>query len=180
MVARSEWLNSSVFTVILPRILCCLEICIDWLAADWLQHTYMQTLDNAHNSQAQGLNVRRGRSIGGKRTVDINDEQTDGFLNEIWISWNCWEIGWVAVTSSKQMVRCSRKHVLASYRRPKAWNSYAGYQCPVEISDECKRTSISRARFKCVGALGRIIIRGPYPPSNATIYMHIWIRRMNL
>ena len=30
-----------------------------------------------------------------------------------------------------------------------------------------------RARFKCVEALGRIIIRGPYPPSNAVIYMHL-------
>ena len=29
-----------------------------------------------------------------------------------------------------------------------------------------------RARFKRVEALGRIIIRGPYPPSNAIIYMH--------
>ena len=41
------------------------------------------TLDNAHNSQAQGLNLMRRRSLGGKRTVDINDEQTDGFLDEI-------------------------------------------------------------------------------------------------
>jgi len=30
-----------------------------------------------------------------------------------------------------------------------------------------------RAGFKCVKALGRIIIRGPYPSSNAIIYMHI-------
>ena len=30
-----------------------------------------------------------------------------------------------------------------------------------------------RAGFKCVEALGRIIIRGPYPPSNAIIYMHL-------
>ena len=30
-------------------------------------------------SKAQGLNPRRGRSLGGKRTVDVNDEQTDGF-----------------------------------------------------------------------------------------------------
>jgi len=59
-------------------------------------HTYIQTLDNAHNSQAQGLNLRRGRSLAGKRTVDINDEQTYGFLNEIRMSWNCWEIGWIA------------------------------------------------------------------------------------
>jgi len=46
-------------------------------------HTHIQPLDNAHNSQAQGLNLRRGRSLGGKRTVHINDEQTDGFLDEI-------------------------------------------------------------------------------------------------
>ena len=45
-------------------------------------HTYMQTLDNAHNSQAQGLNPRRVRSLGGKRTVDINNEQTDVFLKK--------------------------------------------------------------------------------------------------
>ena len=31
----------------------------------------------------------------------------------------------------------------------------------------------TRARFKCVEALGRIIIRGPYTPSNAIIYMHL-------
>ena len=32
---------------------------------------------------------------------------------------------------------------------------------------------VSGAGFKCVEALGRIIIRGPYPPSNAIIYMHL-------
>jgi len=42
----------------------------------------MQTLDNAHNSQAQGLNPRRVRSLGGKRTVDINNEQTDVFFKK--------------------------------------------------------------------------------------------------
>ena len=73
-------------------------------------HTYIQTLDSAHNSQAQGLNLRRRRSLGGKRTVDINDEQTNGFLDEIRMSWNCWEIGWIAVTCSKQTVRSSWKH----------------------------------------------------------------------
>ena len=46
-------------------------------------HTYIGTLDNVHNSQAQGLNLRRVWSLGGKMTVDINDEQTDGFLDEI-------------------------------------------------------------------------------------------------
>jgi len=30
----------------------------------------------------------------------------------------------------------------------------------------------SRTGLKCVEAVGRIIIRGPYPPSNAIIYMH--------
>ena len=46
-------------------------------------HTYIRTLDNAHNSQVQqSLNLRRRRALGGKRTVDINDEQTDGFLDE--------------------------------------------------------------------------------------------------
>jgi len=34
-------------------------------------------------------------------------------------------------------------------------------------------THAHRAGFKCVEALGRIIIRGPYPPSNAIIYMHL-------
>jgi len=37
----------------------------------------------ARNSQAQCLNLRRGQSLVGKTTVDINDEQTDGFLDEI-------------------------------------------------------------------------------------------------
>jgi len=34
----------------------------------------------------------------------------------------------------------------------------------------------TRAGFKCVEALGKAIIRGPYPPlkaSNAIIYMHL-------
>jgi len=30
-----------------------------------------------------------------------------------------------------------------------------------------------RAGFKCVEAVGRIIIRGPYPSSDAIIYMHL-------
>ena len=30
-----------------------------------------------------------------------------------------------------------------------------------------------RAGFKCVEALGRIVIRGPYPASNAIIYTHL-------
>jgi len=46
-------------------------------------HTYIHTFNNANNSQTQGLKLRRGRSLGGKRTVDINDEQTNGFLDEI-------------------------------------------------------------------------------------------------
>jgi len=52
-------------------------------------HAYIQTPDNAHSSQVQGLNLRRGRSLGGRRTVDINDEQTDGFVDEISMSCNC-------------------------------------------------------------------------------------------
>ena len=32
---------------------------------------------------------------------------------------------------------------------------------------------VFRAGFLCVEALGRIIIRGPYPSSNAIIYMHL-------
>jgi len=39
-------------------------------------HTYKHLITHAH-SQAQGLNLRRGRSLGGERTVDMNDEQTD-------------------------------------------------------------------------------------------------------
>ena len=35
------------------------------------------------------------------------------------------------------------------------------------------QVDVRRAGFKCVEALGRIIIRGPYPPSNAIIYMHL-------
>ena len=43
--------------------------------------TYTRTLDNAHSSQARGLNLRRGWSLDGKitLTVHINDEHTDGF-----------------------------------------------------------------------------------------------------
>jgi len=35
--------------------------------------------------------------------------------------------------------------------------------------------SVPSARFKYLEALGRINIEGPYPPSNAIIYMHIVI-----
>jgi len=44
-----------------------------------------------------------------------------------------------------------------------------------EICSECqeRRPKLHRAGFKCVEALGRIIIRGTYPPSNAIIYMHL-------
>ena len=42
----------------------------------------------------------------------------------------------------------------------------------VSVTLSCLR--ISRAGFKCVEALGRIIIRGgPYPTSNAIIYIHL-------
>jgi len=37
----------------------------------------------------------------------------------------------------------------------------------------CIKTPEPRAGIKCVEALGRIIIRDPYPPSNAIIYMHL-------
>jgi len=37
----------------------------------------------------------------------------------------------------------------------------------------CIKTPEPRAGIKCVEALGRIIIIGPYPPSNAIIYMHL-------
>ena len=49
----------------------------------FLNNVYIQTLGKAHNSQVQGLNLRCQQSLGGKRTVDINDEQRDGFLDEI-------------------------------------------------------------------------------------------------
>jgi len=49
----------------------------------FLNTVYIQTLGKAHNSQVQGLNLRCEQSLGGKRTVDINDEQRDGFLDEI-------------------------------------------------------------------------------------------------
>ena len=54
----------------------------------------------------------------------------------------------------------------------------AGYQ-PVAVdgrymmTGRVPRVGLYRAGFKCVEALGRIIIRGPYPPSNAIIYMHL-------
>ena len=42
---------------------------------------------------------------------------------------------------------------------------------------ECSSTyrlGVYKAGFKCVETLDRIIIRGPYPPSNAIIYMHFY------
>ena len=59
---------------------------VDFSSSHALRHTihmYIQTLDNANYSQAQGLNWRCGQSLSGKRTVDINDEQAYGFLDEI-------------------------------------------------------------------------------------------------
>ena len=41
-----------------------------------------------------------------------------------------------------------------------------------EICEKMRQhAKYARAVFKCVEALGRIIIRGPYPPLNAIIYM---------
>jgi len=37
----------------------------------------------------------------------------------------------------------------------------------LEIHKKPRLEPLNRAGFKCVEALGRIIIRGPYPPSNA-------------
>ena len=51
--------------------------------ADMPIHIHTHTFDIVKNSRAQGLNLRRGRSPGGNRTVDINDEQRDGSLDEI-------------------------------------------------------------------------------------------------
>ena len=48
----------------------CLVSCFFWLTV------YIRTLDNMHNSQVQGLNLEHGRLLGGKKTVDVNDEQT--------------------------------------------------------------------------------------------------------
>jgi len=45
--------------------------------------TYIHTDKHLMNSQAEGSNLRCGWSLGGKRTVDINDKQTDEFLDEI-------------------------------------------------------------------------------------------------
>ena len=41
------------------------------------------------------------------------------------------------------------------------------------LNDDAWSHCLLRAGFKCVEALGRIITRGPYPPSNAIIYMHL-------
>jgi len=45
----------------------------------------------------------------------------------------------------------------------------------VSIKEFTRRMAMARfsAGFKYVKALGRIIIGGPYPPSNAIIYMHL-------
>ena len=43
----------------------------------------------------------------------------------------------------------------------------------------CRRyieRSVTSAGFKRVEALGRIVVRGPYPPSNAIIYMHLQLQ----
>jgi len=57
--------------VIAARYFACVDI------ADCYSTVHIHTYDNAYHSQAQGLNLRRGRSLGGERTVDMNDEQTD-------------------------------------------------------------------------------------------------------
>ena len=50
----------------------------------------------------------------------------------------------------------------------------AAVQTLVNCHCQLEDTQLHRAGFKCVGALGRIIIRGPYAPSNAIIYMHFY------
>ena len=43
-----------------------------------------------------------------------------------------------------------------------------------EICEKMRQhAKYARAVFKCVEALGRIIIRGSYPPSNPIVYMHL-------
>jgi len=46
----------------------------------------------------------------------------------------------------------------------------------------CVRPSVTslRAGFKCVEALGRIIIRGPYPPSNGPSYTHLQLKKLSI
>ena len=56
--------------------------------------------------------------------------------------------------------------------RPQVTFPVAGQHCRL-ASTKLYCLATDRAGFKCVEALGRIIIRGPYPPSNATIYMHL-------
>ena len=51
-------------------------------------------------------------------------------------------------------------------------NSDADHLSHIRLTDGADMVRI-RAGFKCVEALGKIIIRGPYPPSNAIIYMHL-------
>jgi len=97
----------------------------------------------------------------------------------------CNDVGWAeyraAADLRKQIViRCSFQH---RESRPATLNAarrcgykFTQHQLNVSCSNRCKGSetrSGSRAAFKCVEALGRIIIRGPYPPSNAIIYMHL-------
>jgi len=82
-----EWLVRNlrpvkvVYRVMSLRVWCRLT----WVVRDTYIHiyTYIQVIYNAHNVKTKWLNLRRGRSLGGKRTVTVNDEQTDGFLDGI-------------------------------------------------------------------------------------------------
>ena len=72
------------------------------------------------------------------------------------------EKSYVSETASRQYLRSAASHQLTvpSHRRV----PYGGRTFVV--------AGPSGAGFKCVEALGRIIVRGPCPPLNAIVYMH--------
>jgi len=75
------------------------------------------------------------------------------YVNQWW--WWLWLWRWTKQDSSSRVLNTDTLQRKRSPRTNPSVNSPA------------------QGGFKCVEALGRIIIRGPYPPSNAIIYMHL-------
>ena len=72
-------------------------------------HTHIHTHTHPFNGPLSGTTrvgwYQKGKTKSVFYWSYINDEQTDVFLDKIWTSWNCRDIGWTAITCSNR--RCT-------------------------------------------------------------------------
>jgi len=64
------------------------------------------------------------------------------------------------------------KHDKSIYRTASGETFHTLYYASAALNQFCLY-SVTSAEFRYWEALGKIIIGGPYPPSNAIIYMHL-------